>query len=176
MHVGRGGGDGGGVGDGEGHEVADLLLQRSGSATGRTLSPRSARGSAKRSLHTSRHARAVRARITYASAVHAVQRHGADYGSYKRAFVTRPPVSAEPLTPAADRAVGSLTALVTGFPGVAAAAMPPRLPMAHHRGGDRAHSGARPARARGAAPTARPGGAAARVCDYHVPSTYLTVA
>ncbi len=54
MHVGRGGGDGGGVGDGEGHEVADVLLQRSGSATGRNLPPKSAEGSAKRGVRRAR--------------------------------------------------------------------------------------------------------------------------
>jgi hypothetical protein len=43
-------------------------------------------------------------------------------------YQTLPSVSAEPLSPAADRNVGSLKALVTGFPGVAAPTMPPRLP------------------------------------------------
>jgi hypothetical protein len=75
-----------------------------------------------------------RIRITYAPAVHAVQRpcvdswNTATVRSYKRALQTLPSVSAEPLSPAADRNVGSLKALVTGFPGVAAPTMPPRLP------------------------------------------------
>ena len=79
------------------------------------------------------HARGARIRIliTYAPVVHAVQRpcieswKTATGRSYKRALLTLPSVSAEPLSPAANRDVGSLKAFVTGFPGAAAPTMPP---------------------------------------------------